>query len=162
MIHGGNWRRTYRRSFTQWDEGESRGEFFSEGIAEYAAGLYVRRLDDPMSNLVSIGDETPSLALPDHYRQYNVVPEQDEGADAYALEVLAWGAEQAEMMPKDEFIRAALGAYSPDLVARLAAFRTVARVTNAMRPGLYRELRDLPHVPGNWQHGLEAVHEAVV
>ncbi len=139
-----------------------RGAFYSEGVAEFVAGLYARGYDRTKDALVSITD-TPTAELPVQYREHNVdtgVP-ICVGPDAYALEVLAWGAEQKGIAPKDALIRSALATYSLKDSVRLEGFRSFARTINALRPGLYTDLRDLQLGHDAWQHGLDMALDAV-
>lgn len=153
------WETRFRQGFiTQDDRTVDRGAFFSEAFAEYAAGLYTRRLEQPDCGLI---DTTipPSPELPSHYLQHNVDTGTpcNEGPDAYALEVIACHLERESIMGAEDFIRSALGAYSLDATTRLAGLRILAHGVNRVQSGLYSQLRDLPHESDAWQRGLELV-----
>lgn len=139
-----------------------KGAFFDEGVAEYAAGLLFRRAKDPACNLVSF-DELPTAELPNHYLeiQLDKGTPYAAGPDAYAMELLAWGAQKKGVIAADDFIGALLASHSQDKSTRLKAFRTVASSTDAVKPGLYPYLRDLAYTRENWQNGLTAVYDAV-
>src|SRR6185503_18655326 len=69
-----DWAQVSRQGFMTVDslEGEEttvRGMFYSEGLAEFMSGLYVRRTLDPTCHITSI-DGLPSLELPSHYVGY--------------------------------------------------------------------------------------------
>jgi hypothetical protein len=124
----GEWGTGFRQGFMTQVDGEiDRGMFFAEGLAEFAAGLYVRRRDDPTSSLVSMNSEWSSV-LPAHYEQDNVDTGVSyfEGPDAYALECVARALEERAVMKSDDFIRSLLDAYSLEQVVRLRGLRTLA------------------------------------
>lgn len=157
------WRAHHRSGFStkRADETE-RGMFYDEAVAEYVAGLYTRRLDDPQSELVSIDDE-PSSDLPAHYTDYVVSLGNPPvaGPDGYSIEMLAWGAEQKGVCSRDDFIAAALGTYSLDKTVRLASYRHFARAIDAVQPGLYPHLRDLKYGRESWREAQKTVYEAL-
>ena len=157
------WGTEFRQGFmTQKDDQVGRGMFFAEGLAEFAAGLYVRRRDDPNGPVVPMAAESGS-SLPAYYERDNVDTgvAYTEGPDAYALECIARTLEARSVMNGDDFIRSLLGAYSLDRAARLSGLRTLAYGVNQVQLGLYAKLRDIPQTPGAWQYGLDVVLEAL-
>ncbi|MFI5212681.1 MAG: hypothetical protein ACHQTE_01845 [Candidatus Saccharimonadales bacterium] len=65
------WGADFRQGFmTRAPENFERGAFFSEAAAEFAAGLYVRRLDDLTCSLVPT-EHAITPTLPEHYTKLN-------------------------------------------------------------------------------------------
>lgn len=156
----------FRQGFmTEVDGSIARGKFFAEAMPEYAAGLYVRRMEDPGCDLVP--DVIPVQDnLPDYYTRFNFPPLNNtngEALNAYALGLIAQQAEVNGTMPRNEFMRRVLGAYSVDSSERIDGLRTLARGTNSLQKGLYAQLRDAPPASpaGAWQPGLDAVQAAI-
>lgn len=157
-----SWSGAFRQGvMTEKPDGSPRGGFFNEGLAEFCAGFYVRRLNDPTCSLV---DDGPMRAeLPLHYRSHNVdtgVP-LNEGPDAYALELIARTVGRKGELSPDEYMQRLLGVYSVHEATRLSGYRALAHGVNQVQPGLYRQLRDLPAGATNWQTGLDMVLDAL-
>lgn len=157
------WSADFRQGFMTRAPGSlERGAYFSEGSAEFAAGFYTRRLDDPTCALVDISGEM-TATLPEHYKKLNVdtgVP-MTEGPDAYTLELIARTLQERSIMKADDFIHSVLGGYSLSAVTRLEGYRTLAFGVNLVQPGLYAKLRDIPRAAGAWQQGLDMTLNAL-
>lgn len=143
--------------------GTSYGQFFSEGVAEFNAGLFTRRQQHPNCPIVSITD-CPTLELPAYYSDYR--PDKGVpyvvGPDGYGVELLAWGMQEKGVTSAEDFISKAHATYSQDPSVRLDGLRRFATHVDAIRPGLYRDLRNLEYGHQAWQEGLRMIHEAVV
>lgn len=143
-------------------DGSVQGLFYSEGLAEFNAGLYSRRQEQPDCFPVSITD-APSVELPKHYADHR--PEKGTpyvaGPDGYSMELFAWGIQERGIATTEDFVRVAHNTYSEVADIRLNGFRTFAKYINAVRPGLYRDLRTLEYGHQTWQEGLEMVYETV-
>lgn len=136
--------------------GDVYGGFYEEGFAEYIAGLYTRRENDPTASMISVPtDELPPIELPSHYRSEAKVA----GFDGYAIELLAYGLERKGIAGADTLINAFIASRHKETEA--SSLRTIARLIDQVKPGLYTELQKLKYGREEWQHGLSLVYEAV-
>lgn len=162
--NGDGWDSLYRQGLSLNACEQEYGRFFTEGIPEFNAGLYVRRmLHGRNTPLIPQDSLSNGKQLPEHFRNYNVPKQQITlaGPDGYSIELLAAGAEKMGIVPASTFMQSAYDTYSPDAHTRLLGHRNFARTLDAIRPGLYKELRDLQHGLADWQVGLAAVRSAV-
>lgn len=144
-----------RFGFKVLKKGVECGVFYEEGLAEYAAGLYRRRKADPKGSFISLSQtEYPSDRIPDHYSTNMQVA----GPDGYAIELLAYGIERKGIAEADVFIQSLLS--SRRQASAVESLRAVAHMINALRPGLYTELRSLQYSREEWRHGLSLAYEA--
>lgn len=151
------WSEYIRQGFSISIDGVVRGDVFTEGLAEYNAGLYARRVVDGTCCLVE-NTRPYSRELPLHY-----IAESSEKAvspeclDAYAIELMASGLEDIGEVSADEFIHCMWGVYStvPDI--SLSSLRSFIGNINRLKSNLYKELATAQ--PGG--EGLSIVYEAV-
>jgi hypothetical protein len=136
-------------------KGNPQGLFLEEGFAHFMTGWYVRT--KKVDSLTVISRSEPSMEVPGYYHISDEL--QVAGPDGYAIELLAYGIEQKGIMPASAFVATMLETRSPD--TRTVALRTFAQAIDALRPGLYKNLRELQYSPEQWHAGLSMVHDAV-
>jgi len=153
--------RASRMGHTVITDSIPQGLFFAEGIAEFNAGLYVRKQQDRNSPLISIAGR-PSIELPDHYFQNPARDFHVSGRDGYSIELLAWGVENKQITSSENFINTTYASYSPNPSERLRGFRGFATYVDSIRRGLYTDLRALSYGQEDWEQGYQMVHEAVI
>lgn len=159
------WGMQYRQGFTlslaDKKSKHHRGEFFTEGTAEYISGLYIRSKVDK-ENTYFDEKAVKSNRLPSHYATYR--PDKGypytSGPDGFALEIVAATLERRGIVPAEAYARSILATYSEDYQTRLQGFRDFARYTNQVRPGLYTELQKLKYSRRSWINGLRLVIDA--
>ncbi len=153
---------SFRSGFDVATPKGDRGLFNEEGMAEFMGGWYRRCAVDPLASVVSIVD-FPSPDLPAHYQRIDRTGKVDtsmvEGPDGYAMELLAWGLDRRGIMTREAFVITMLETRRPD--TQLAALRSFAENVNVLRPGLYRDLRDLEYSKENWREGCRQVYDVV-
>lgn len=136
------------------------GMFFEESPAVMLQAMCASKKKSLQPDLCAVA--TPSLELPPRYAQIQQ-PEKGKdmriaGPDGYAMELLAWTAERRSIMPAHEFVWLFLATRWPE--HQTQALRQLPKIVNAIRPGLYAELRGLQYGYEEWRKGLELVYEA--
>ncbi|MBI3889252.1 hypothetical protein HY312_01585, partial [Candidatus Saccharibacteria bacterium] len=144
-----------RSGFIVTNDDKIRGRFFEEGLAEYVASRYRRRMvgDQNTLGIVSV----PSLAIP----EYLVQPDHamTSGPDGYAIELLAYGVEKKGIMNAEMFTELLLDTRRNN--TRLVALRTFAQVLERLETGLYSKLQFVAYDKTSWQDACAYVHSVV-
>lgn len=145
-----------REGFQVMGKEKTRNAFLEEGFAHYMGGWYRRIQMGDWQRVIGIGS-SPTPEVP-HYLDAGTKSKM-VGRDGYAMELLAWGAERMGVMTANDFVAALLESRSAD--TRLTALRSITRVINTIRPGLYGELSKVEFTPSDWDRGFTMVYEAV-
>lgn len=159
------WNMIYRQGFTLISGSKKskhqRGEFFTEGIAEYVSGLYIRSMVNQEKTYFD-EEAVKSNRVPAHYTSFR--PKKDylyiSGPDGFAFEVMAATLQKRGIVSADIFVQALLATHSEDYEKSLQGYRDVARYTNQIKPGLYTELQKLTYSRRSWRRGLNLVIDA--
>jgi hypothetical protein len=136
-------------------DGPARGMFLEEGFAHFVSGWFIRSQGD-YSRVVDVV-EPLTITVPDHLEPGK--EGMTAGPDGYAIELLAWGAEQKSLMAASDFIATLLDSRRRD--TQTGALRTIARIINQIRPDLYTDLQKLEYGRESWEKGLQLVFDAV-
>jgi hypothetical protein len=136
------------------------GMFFEEGGGVLLQAMCMRK---QRTLSLAVSNEAPPYELPYPYTRISQSEPEDElriaGPDGYAMELLALGAEQRGITTAHDFVRVLIA--SRQLSLQPQALKRLPIIINAIRPGLYRQLRMLQYGHEDWQKGLQLVHEAV-
>ncbi len=120
----GTWRDHYRTGLSLMDADDMYGQFFTEAIAEYNAGLYARRAAQADEPLASV-DALSTSELPEHYTLAAIKKSEPgvNGPDGWAIELVAAWHEQMTPGGAAAFMGHAYDTYSIDADRRLAGHR---------------------------------------
>lgn len=159
------WDMLYRQGFTLSSASKKskgyRGTFFTEGIAEYVSGLYIRSKTGQGDTYFD-EQAVKSNRVPKHYTSFR--PDKDypyiSGPDGFAIEIMAATVQERGIASAETYIQALLATHSPDYQTSLRGFRDFARYTESLRPGLYVELQKLQYSGRSWRRGLNLVIDA--
>jgi hypothetical protein len=135
------------------------GVFAEEGSAVMFQALCMSKSKSLRPTLPS--SVQPTIELPEVYQRIHNLGgvERAAGPDGYAMELLAWSAEQRKIMKAADFMRMIVASRKHE--AAIEPLRQLPKVINAIQPGLYARLLHLPYGKEGSQAGLEIVHEAV-
>lgn len=152
---------SFRCGFSRNENGHTSGTFPEEGIANHAEGWFARSRNDPLAPPVAVSE--PLVDLPDYYKlpetKFQSWDDQRYGSSGYGMELVGFGLERKGIMPASTYIAIAYETRRPDSRQKSLVEHHLA--VNALQPGLYEALEELPFTTDAHCEGLELILEAV-